>query len=348
MNRKAALAQSLIVGFEHPEPDALLERLITSLGIGGVILFSRNLGSPEDVWRLNNELQLMARKSGHEPLLVMVDQEGGSVARLKKPFTHEPDLCEMGNASEQDMFRHGRQMGRELVAAGFNWNLAPVMDVHANNDGVMARRSLGADPEQVARLAVAYAKGLMSAGCLACAKHFPGLGRTSLDTHKLGVMVELSRHELDSMELKPFAQAINAHIPGVLVSHATFKALDAAFPASLSKKTVTGLLREEMGFQGLILTDDLEMGAIGLTPAQAACQAYLAGNDLLLICRQNQQAEPALELLLQAAMEKRFPPARVEQTWARIGQYKSGLPAQPALADLQKIFNMRSLHITNM
>ncbi len=331
------LAQSLVVGFESHEPDQFIEELITRHGIGGVILFARNLASPEQVWQLNHNLQQMARLAHRPPLFIMVDQEGGSVARLRAPFTHQPDLCLLGAASPQTLFDHGLQMGTELVAAGFNWNLAPVMDVHGREDGIMARRSLGAAPELVGQLALAYSQGLKQAGCLACAKHFPGLGRTSLDTHKLGVMVEFGLAELEHMELIPFTMAIHAGIAGIMVSHATFRTLDPANPASCSPLVIDGLLRKSLGYQGLVLSDDLEMGAVGMPPAQAALAAYQAGSDLLLICRQSHEALPALEMLCRHLQDGRISEGRLWLSHERIQKTRAQLPAMGELSGLEKI-----------
>lgn len=334
---RAVLAQSLIIGFEGTTPNALLEELIARHGVGGVILFARNISSAQKVWELNNRLQQMAQKAGHPPLFIMVDQEGGSVARMRGPFTHQPDMCALGAADAEALYQHGFKMGRELVAAGFNWNLAPVMDVHGMKDGIMARRSLGSDPRAVGRLALAYSRGLIMAGCLACAKHFPGLGRTSMDTHKLGVKVGLSLDELKQVELVPFIMAIAAAVPGILISHATFAALDASLPASLSPKVIEGLLRGQLGYQGLVLTDDLEMGAVNLPPSRAAVAAYQAGNDLLLICRQTEEALPALDLLYKNYEDGLISDQRLQASYTRIQKAKEKLLPIPSLGSLKKL-----------
>lgn len=206
MNRRAvrnSLAQSMVVGLPGLEagPDELA--LAAEQGLGGVILFARNVESPAQVWQLNYDLRRAAANAERPPLWVMVDQEGGSVARLHAPFTDGPDLAELGGADDEALMAHGAKLGREALAAGFNWDLAPVMDVHAMEGGIMARRSLGADPALVGRLGAAFIRGMQEAGCLACAKHFPGLGRTTADTHKERPTVNLSRAELEAVELPP-------------------------------------------------------------------------------------------------------------------------------------------------
>ena len=341
-NLRARLAQSLIIGMENPEPDPHTVELISRHAVGGVILFARNIVAPEQVWRLNSSLQQIAAAAGRPPLFIMVDQEGGSVARLRAPFIHEPDLCVLGHSDEKTLFTHGAQMGRELIASGFNWNLAPVVDVHCQDGGVMHKRSLGSDPLKVGKLAAAYINGLHSAACLSCAKHFPGLGRTSIDTHKLGVKVELTMQQMREVELPPFVAAMAARVSGILVGHATFSALDTHNPASLSSMVIDGLLRQQLQYNGLVLSDDLEMGAINLDPAKAAAAAYQAGSDLLLICRRSEFAVPALEEMTALACDGKISGERICASFDRIRRLKAGLPAMKPFEVLRQILDKRA------
>jgi len=339
---RGALAQALVVGIAGAEATEEELRLFSEYGLGGVILFARNVKGPEQVWELNQSLRQAAAEAGRPPLFVMVDQEGGSVARLKAPFTDGPDFRDLGeNAGPKELMAHGARLGRELVAAGFNWNLAPVLDVHAIEDGVMQRRSLGGEPERVAELGAAFIQGLQSSGCLSCAKHFPGLGRTTLDTHREKPVVALSRHDLEGLELIPFRRAVAENVAGIMVCHAVFKALDPLNPASLSPAVVQGLLREDLGFEGLILTDDLEMAAISASgdPAQAAVAAYLAGCDLLLICHHARFALNALDMLMGMAKEGRISPRRIRSGMDRVLAAKKKLNPLPGpLAGLTRIW----------
>ena len=339
----SALAQSFVVGIQGPRAQADELSLFAQKGLGGVILFARNVQNTEQIWALNSNLRQAAQQAGRPPLLVMVDQEGGSVARLKGPFTHGPDFSELGLAGDSSqVFAHGARMGRELVAAGFNWDLAPVLDVHAMEDGVMQKRSLGSDPARVAELGAAFIQGLQSTGCLACAKHFPGLGRTTLDTHKHKPLVYLAKSELKSLELIPFQRAVSENVAGIMVCHAVFHDLDPDSPADLSPKVVQGLLRQEMGYKGLILSDDLEMAAVSasLDTAQAAVNAYVAGCDLLLICHHPEFALKALDTLVKMAGDGQISPQRVQDTWSRIMAVKQGLnPLPGTLAELNGLLN---------
>lgn len=342
---RSILAQSFVVGIADPVGSDRDLRLVGAEGLGGVILFSRNVESPAQVWELNYRLRRAAAEADRLPLFVMVDQEGGSVARLHEPFCDGPGLSEFADADALTLKTHGARLGRELIAAGFNWNLAPVLDVHAVDGGIMARRSLGSDPEQVAELGAAFIAGQQEAGCLACAKHFPGIGRTTADTHKVRPRVSLKRGQLESMELKPFRRAISAGVAGIMICHAVFEALDSERPASLSSLVIQGLLRTEFGFNGLVLSDDLEMGALAaeLEPDQAAVQAYMAGCDIMLICHRADLALSALDRLVALAESGEISQERLWATYNRIQEAKGRLEALPGdLSDLSAVLHKKA------
>ncbi|CAO0821293.1 beta-N-acetylhexosaminidase [Desulfarculales bacterium] len=343
-NLRRTLAQSLVVGFEGLEarPETLC--LVGGEGLGGVILFARNVRDPEQVWALNREMAAAAAAAGWPVPFIMVDQEGGSVARLRPPFCDGPGFKELGSVGNAGLLRDlGVRLGAELVASGFNWDLAPVLDVHAVASGVQQSRSLGSDPARVAELGAAFIGGMQAKGCLACAKHFPGLGRTTLDTHCKRPRVDLSREELQAVELVPFERAVRAGVAGVMICHAVFSTLDPERPASLSPLVIQGLLRRDLDYQGLVLSDDLEMGAVAadLDPAAAATAAYQAGCDLLLVCRHHEFALEALERLVELALAGEISPQRIEQTADRIARAKSGLhPGPGPLANLRGLLGM--------
>ncbi|MCB2225225.1 MAG: beta-N-acetylhexosaminidase [Desulfarculaceae bacterium] len=343
MNRQVVqntLAQSLVVGIPGPEAGPEELELVAGRGLGGVILFARNVESPAQVWRLCYDLRRAASEADRPSLLMLVDQEGGSVARLHEPFSDGPDLAALGDADEAALRAHGARLGRELVAAGFNWDMAPVMDVHALEGGIMARRSLGADPERVGRLGAAFIQGMQAEGCLACAKHFPGLGRTTLDTHKVRPVVNLSRVELEAVELPPFAAASQAGVAGVMICHAVYESLDPEHPASLSPTVIQGLLRGELGYEGLVISDDLEMGAVagGMAPEDAVVQAYMAGNDIILMCSKPELALAGLDKLTALVMAGEIDPELVAERARRIVRLKQGLaPLPPDLSVLRAV-----------
>jgi beta-N-acetylhexosaminidase len=342
---RSILAQSIIIGLPGPAADDRNLRLMGSEGLGGVILFSRNIETPAQVWELNYRLRRAAVEAERPPLFVMVDQEGGSVARLHEPFCDGPDLADLGRYGKQELYDHGARMGRELKAAGFNWNLAPVLDVHAVADGIMVRRSLGSDPEKVAELGAAFIAGQQDSGCMACAKHFPGLGRTTADTHKERPRVALERSELEAVELTPFKRAAAEGVTGVMVCHAVFEALDPDHPASLSEAIIQGVLRTDCGFDGLVLSDDLEMGALAaeMKPDQAAVQAYLAGCDLVLVCHHAELALEALDRLVDMAEAGEISQERLWASYNRIQAIKNGLDALPNdLSELSTVLSKKA------
>jgi beta-N-acetylhexosaminidase len=339
---RVTLAQSLVVGLPGPTLSPADRALVAEHGVGGIILFARNIAEkdPHQIWELNRELQSIAAGAGKPPLLIMVDQEGGSVARLRGPFTHQPDLCQLGEAAPRALAEHGARLAAELLAAGFNWDLAPVMDVHSLPDGIMAKRSLSGNPQRVAELGAAFIQGMQQAGCLACAKHFPGLGRTTLDTHRDLPRVDLSLDQLTQLELIPFKAAASARVAGIMVCHAVFSQIDPDSPASLSPKVIGGLLRGELAYEGLVLSDDLEMGAVTnhLPVSEAVVQAYLAGCDLVLVCHRPELALQALDTLVAMVERGELSKERVARTGQAIARIKAGLPAGPPeyshLADL--------------
>ncbi len=336
------LGQSLLVGFDGPEVTPDLEALITRGQIGGVILFAANgnIETPEQVAVLCNRLQTVAREAGQPELLIAVDQEGGRVARLteRAGFSEAPSAMAVAASGDPANARHVAQiLAGEMRAVGVNVNLAPVVDVNNNPaNPVIGTRSYGQDPGRVAAFGVAAVTGLQTERVLAVAKHFPGHGDTNVDSHIALPCVPHGRDRLEAIELPPFRAAIEAGVAGVMSAHVTFPAVDpSGTPATLSAATLTGLLRTQMGFTGLIATDSLEMGALsaglGLDPAEAAERAYLAGADLLLFNAGHDHHRAAYERLQRAAADGRITPERIMASAARIARAKTWLElaAQP-------------------
>jgi beta-N-acetylhexosaminidase len=283
--RKAG--QRLMVGFEGHEASADVRVLIRDYGVGHVILFARNVAEPEQVAGLVRELQEIARDAGHDlPLFVAVDQEGGRVARLKAPWTVWPPLRALGRlGSEEHARRLGQALAAELRACGIRWDMAPVVDVDTNpKNPVIGDRAFSDDPDLVGRLGAALIHGLEGSGVAACAKHFPGHGDTDLDSHVALPVVNQSRSRLEDVEMRPFRRAVAAGVAGVMTAHVMFPEIDERFPATLSPP-ILSLLREGMGYGGVIVSDDLEMKAVAKTwPAgEATSLAVAAGCDLIAV-----------------------------------------------------------------
>lgn len=289
-------------GFEGTTvPDHL--RPLLEAGLGGVILFARNLRDLDQICRLTSGLHGAAP----DPLLVGVDQEGGRVTRLPEPFLAPPPAAVLGAADDETLTRDlARAVGRELRAAGFTWNLAPVLDIHTNPaNPVIGDRAFSHDPERVARLGIAAIQGFTEAGILATAKHFPGHGGTAADSHLTLPESPQPEARWRAVEFVPFRRAIRAGVPLVMVAHLSCPALDREAPTSLSRTVITEILRKELGYDGVVVSDDLEMAAIAarFDIGEAAVRFLEAGGDLVLIChdvRRQRDAMAAVEAALRA------------------------------------------------
>ncbi|MDX9786833.1 MAG: beta-N-acetylhexosaminidase [Desulfobacterales bacterium] len=284
--------QRLMVGFDGLVLDAELKYLIDTLKVAGLVLFKRNIESPEQIRRLCVSAQEYARACGQPPLLIAIDQEGGQVARLKKPFTEFDGQPAMKDTDDAVRFAH--ICAKELKAVGINMNFAPVLDVAPlEMKSIMAGRSFGAEPHRVALMGETVIQHLQENGVMAVVKHFPGIGRTILDSHLDLPTLDSSLSELESFDLIPFQRAINANVAGMMLSHIMYPQLDADWPASLSPVIAKTLLRRQLGYQGVVITDDLDMGAIvkyfGFE--NAVLQVMAAGIDIALICHRSEKME---------------------------------------------------------
>ncbi len=307
---------------------------------GGMILFARNLEQPAQIVELTNGLQA---RSPHFPLLIAIDQEGGRVSRLPTGFTIFPPCGLIGACrSEELAYAAASITAAELRAVGINMNMAPVLDVHSNPDNpIIGDRAYGTEPQLVATLGLAAIRGLQGKGVVACGKHFPGHGDTSKDSHKELPLVEASMDQLLERELPPFHFAIANGLATLMTAHVLYPALDAQRPATLSPTILTGLLRDQWGFDGVIVTDDLEMHAISdhHGTGDAAVQAFLAGADLLLICKDRGRAITAMDAVRKAVESGIIPPDRLAASVRRVAALKqtflhSHLPADPSVAQL--------------
>jgi beta-N-acetylhexosaminidase len=319
--------QRLMVGFFGQEPSADVRALIRDFGVGHVILFARNVDSPEQVAELVRELSSVARDSGHDlPLMVAVDQEGGRVARLREPWTVWPSLRAVGRlASESYAQKMARALAAELEACGIRWDFAPVVDVDTNpKNPVIGDRSFGADPALVGRLGAAFIRGLQEEGVAACAKHFPGHGDTEVDSHLALPVVSHPRPRLEEVELPPFRAAVAAGVASIMTAHVLLPELDERLPATLSPRIVEAMLREEMKYEGVVVSDDLEMKAIskGFGAGEAAVLAAQAGCDLLPVCKTPDAQVAAAEALVRAWEDGRISAKAMDAAVLRLRRLK--------------------------
>jgi beta-N-acetylhexosaminidase len=313
------IGQLLIAGFGGDTLPVELKALAREFGLGGVIVFSRNIAEPEQIAELCFEA---ARLVPDLPLWVSIDQEGGRVARLKAPFTEWPPMATMGRSGDVALAgRFARALAAELRAVGITLDYAPVLDVNTNpKNPVIGDRALSDKADEVAKFGAAIVQGLQAEGVAACGKHFPGHGDTSSDSHLELPLVEHPIERLRDVELKPFRAAIEAGVAAIMTAHVFMPALDEERPATLSNRVVSGLLREELRFEGVILSDDLEMKAIASSYAvpAAAVLAVEAGCDGVLICGGDHDVQvSALEALIHAVEDERLRLTRVEDALKR-------------------------------
>lgn len=312
-----------MVGLPDQVLDDSTRELIVAGRINDFILFKRNVGAPEQLRQLCADLAGACKKAGLPPPLISIDQEGGTVARLPPPFTQFADarVLAEGPDPEAALTAYARTCAAELAAVGINMNLAPVLDLcPAGRNFYMERRVLGDDPATVARLGCLVIKNMQEQGLAACAKHFPGLGAARLDPHQTLPTLARSREELERCDLLPFQAAADAGVAAIMTSHTIYPALDPRRPATLSPIILTRLLRQSMGFRGVIVTDDLEMGAIENhhSVEEAALAALHAGADQLLVCHDHQKVRRCLARLEQALATGQLSPERIDSSLERI------------------------------
>ena len=321
------VGERFMVGFDGLAASSDVKRMIREYGVGHVILFERNVDGPEQVAELVRELQGVARDAGHSlPLLVGVDQEGGRVARLKEPWTVWPPMRAVGRIGSEDIARQvGTALAGELSACGIRYDFAPDVDVDTNpKNPIIGDRSFGVDPRLVGRLGAAMIRGLQDGGVAACAKHFPGHGDTDVDSHLDLPAVDHERSRLDEIELVPFRKAIEAGVATIMTAHVLVRSLDEEVPATLSPRVIDGLLRREMKYGGLIVSDDLEMKAVAdhWGAAPGAVKAAQAGCDLLPVCLTTEAQVEAIESLVRAVESETVSRTSMDDACARIRRLK--------------------------
>jgi beta-N-acetylhexosaminidase len=349
------IGQLLMVGFDGFMPNTQIAQLIREQRIGGVILFRRNIESPVQVAALCRRLQEINAEVTDVPLLIGIDQEGGMVMRIEEGVTPMPSAMAyasgyashaVAGCSPADCEALHRIGADELRQMGININFAPSLDINNNRaNPVIGVRSFGENSPTVTVYGLAAMRGIQAAGLAATAKHFPGHGDTATDSHYALPLVLHDKARLDAVELAPFKAAITAGVDAIMTAHVVFPAIepDTTTPATLSRKVLTGLLREEMGFGGVIITDCLEMDAIanvdqgGVGVVQGAVKAIAAGADIALISHTFERQRDAVQALLDAVEQGYISLDQVQQSLQRITTLKYAkavqqwrdLPAQP-------------------
>lgn len=289
MTLEQKVGQMFMVSFFGAPMNVPARDLISTWQPGAVVFLPSNIGTPDAITRLTNDIQQTLVDSGGYPAFIAVDQEGGIIARLKDGFTEWPVPTLLTATQDSDISqRFGAALATELRAVGINMNLAPVADLLTNRDNVViGRRSFGSEPELVANTVSDVIRGMQSMGVLATAKHFPGHGDTADDSHVTLPTIDLTREQLGSRELMPFRAAIEANVGAMMVAHIYYSDLEngGTVPASLSESVVSGLLRDEQAYEGIIMPDALDMDAVDTvySPVEASIGAIEAGHDLILV-----------------------------------------------------------------
>jgi len=325
------VGQLAIAGFAGHTIPADLRRLAQEFDLGGVILFARNIQEPEQVAELSREAMDLTIEL---PLWVSTDQEGGRVARLKSPFTEWPPMITLGRSGDENLAaRFARALAAELKAVGISLDYTPVLDILTNpKNPVIGDRSLSERADDVARLGSTIIRTLQAEGIAASAKHYPGHGDTGVDSHFELPIIEHPPDRIDAVELIPFKAAIEADVASIMTAHILIPALDKERPATLSPAIVDVMLKQKLGYRGLVLSDDLEMKAISANygTAEATVAAIAAGCDAVLMCGAGQEAQvAALEAVIHAMEEGTLALARVEDALARHRRVKERFLAPP-------------------
>ncbi|WP_010677290.1 beta-N-acetylhexosaminidase [Bacillus timonensis] len=332
MNQKELrkkVGQLMVVGFNGIVASDEIKELIREHHVGGIILFARNIGTPQDVLSLTRELQQVAKDAGHEhPLLICIDQENGVVRRLGEGTTIFPGAMLLGATGDSNhAYQVGVATGKELKALGINWNLAPVMDVNNNPENpVIGVRSFGESAEKVSEFGRMAMKGMQESGVITTLKHFPGHGDTNVDSHLDLPVISHELERLEQIELKPFVDSIKAGADTVMSAHVYFPAIEdnPGVPATLSRKVMTGLLREKLGFDGVVTTDCMEMNAIANTigTAKGGVEAIKAGVDLVMVSHHHHLQTQTMDAIVAAVESGDIDQAQIDGAVARVTRLK--------------------------
>ena len=345
MTLEEKIGQMFQVGFVGTKVTSEISEMIKDYHVGGIIYFRRNIKSLIQVSNLSNELQVLSinQRMGL-PLIISTDQEGGIVHRLIGG-THFPGSMVLGATKNVELAkRMGQAIAKELKTLGINMDFAPVLDVNCNSlNPVIGVRSFGEDPFWVAKLGVAFIKGVQAEGIIACGKHFPGHGDTVVDSHLSLPVVKHDRNHLEKVEFYPFIQAIQAGVDSIMTAHVCFPSIEPKedIPATLSYNVLTNLLRKELGYTGIIITDCMEMKAIadGFGISEGAIMSIKAGSDIVLVSHSINKQKQAIEMVIEAVRKGEISEERINQSVLRILKLKGkriGLK-NPPISDYRKI-----------
>lgn len=312
------VGQLLMIGIHGKTLNDDAKFMLNEYRVGGIILFDRNMESKDQVKMLIADINKVGKSAGLTPLFLGIDQEGGAVARMEDQLIKVPPAEELGKTSVEQVVSLAKQSGAELKDLGFNINFAPVVDL-----GLTYGRSYSTNPDEVVRYAGAVGKAYDEAGLWYSYKHFPGIGKTDVDLHADTSIVPVSKEALLSEDTKVFVDLIKQSKPNtytIMVSHAMYPQIDPDHPASLSKTIIANWLRKDMGYNGVVVTDDMDMGALAkhYTFGDMAVQSILAGSDILLVCHEYEHMQEAYNGLMKAVKDGRISKERLDESVKRI------------------------------
>jgi len=327
MDLAQKIGQLLVVGFSGTEVTQQLENLIRKLHVGNIILFERNCQTPEQIFKLTQDLQKIAMESNGVPMLIAIDQENGMVTRIHNGITVFPgNMAQAAGASIEEIKQIARFTATGLLALGINFNLAPSVDINNNPyNPVIGVRSFGDTPERVIERASACIQGFQEMGMVATAKHFPGHGDTKVDSHLALSSVTHSKDRLENVELRPFKAAIENHVKAIMTAHIIFPAYEPEpLPATLSHSILTQLLRDKLGFNGVVITDCMEMKGIEANygASEATPMAIAAGADLICLSHSEEKQIGAVTAIYQALADGKLTETRINESVNRILKLK--------------------------
>lgn len=323
MNIRQSLGQQLIIGLSGHTLTTDEKKFIIENNIGGVVLFGRNLAEPKQIHALCAEVQALRHQLPEKtPLFIGIDMEGGRVHRLKAPFTQWPPLKLIGDLDAPTVaFTFAQRMGVELMAAGINLDFAPCLDVYTNpKNTVIGDRSISTNPLQVEKMASALIRGYIKSGVISCAKHFPGHGDTVIDSHEDLPIENADLQRLHDVELIPFKKALRSRVDMVMTSHIQFKNIDPTAPVTFSEFFLKKMIRDELKYRGVIVSDDLGMKALAshYDTEEIPVKALKAGVDVLLYCNEPDSPAIAMESLISATAQGGLDKAELDASFRRI------------------------------
>ncbi len=334
MSIQELIGQHMLIGVSGASLTADEKKFITDNNISGVVLFARNCIEPKQIRELCAELQALRHKmKDRAPLFIGIDMEGGRVLRLKPPFTPWPALKKIGDLDAPTAaFHFTQRMGAEMMAIGINLDFAPCLDVFTNpKNTVIGDRAVSTDPHQVEKMSSALVRGYIKSGIICCAKHFPGHGHTVIDSHEELPVEEADLKRLTEVELVPFRKALRSRVEMVMTSHILFKNIDPKWPVTFSDFFLKKMIRDELRYRGLIITDDLDMKALvnHYPREQIPVRAFQAGADLLLYCNDPSSPPIAIEAITAAIAQGVLNKSDFEASRSRILDLKKIKILQP-------------------